>query len=99
MRPALAAPRDSAAFISRPVSSAMPNVPSPRPAATSSLVPPKAASSKSWIAALPFIATWVTALRRISSTSRGPRPTLMTWPPSIATTARRPAAATIASTT
>ena len=39
-----------AAFISVPVSSAIPKVPSPSPAATSSLVPPNAASSKSWIA-------------------------------------------------
>jgi len=58
-------------------------------AATSSLVPPYAASSKSWMAALPFIAIAVMARRRIKAISSGPRPTLMTWPPSIATIARR----------
>ena len=36
-----------AAFISAPVSSAIPKVPSARPLSTSSLVPPYAASSKS----------------------------------------------------
>src|SRR5882672_5484159 len=75
------------------LSSAIPKEPSPSPAATSSLVPPYAASSKSWIAALPFIATTVIARFRSSAISNGPRPTLMTCPPSIASTARRPAAA------
>jgi len=67
------APRASAAFISRPVSSAMPNVLA-EPAATSSLVPPYAASSKSWMAALPFIATGGEARCRIRAISSGPRP-------------------------
>ena len=52
-----------AAFISAPVSSAMPKLPSARPLSTSSLVPPNAASSKSWIAAAPFSARWVTMPR------------------------------------
>src|SRR5213083_1950368 len=86
------APAATAAFMSRPVSSAMPKVPSARPAATSSLVPPYAASSKSWMAALPLSARWVITPRRISSRNSGPSPTLMTCPPSIATTPRRPAA-------
>jgi hypothetical protein len=81
-----------AAFISRPVSSAMPNVPSPSPAATSSLVPPNAASSKSWIAAAPFMATCVSTPRSRRWISSGPSPTLMTCPPSSVTTALRRAA-------
>jgi len=40
------------------------NVPSASPAATSSLVPPYAASSKSWMAALPLSARCVMTPRR-----------------------------------
>src|ERR1041385_3575506 len=70
----------------------MPKLPSPRPDSTSSLVPPNAAISKSWIAAAPFIATWVTIPRSIHRSTRGPSPTLITCPPSRSTTAlRRPA--------
>ena len=46
----------SAAFISRPVSSAAPKRPSGRTASTSSLVCPAMAISKSWMAAAPFSA-------------------------------------------
>jgi len=43
-----------ASFISRPVSSAVPKLPSGKAAATSSLVQPAKAISKSWMAAAPL---------------------------------------------
>src|SRR3984885_14449927 len=48
---------------------------------TSSEVPPTRAISKSWTSAAPFIAMPLTKPRFMRSISRGPRPTLMTWPP------------------
>ena len=65
---------------------------------TSSLVWPAIASSRSWIAADPFIATPVRMPRAIQSFRYGPQPVLITWPPIAASTGRPPAcAATIAS--
>src|SRR6266481_3410344 len=64
-----------------PVSAAMPNWPSPRPASTSSEVLPARAISKSWMRAAPFMAMPETNPRFIRSIRTGPRPTLMTWPP------------------
>ena len=49
------APRAAASAKRRPVSSDAPYSPSNRPAATSSLVEPRRATSASWIAAAPFI--------------------------------------------
>ena len=49
-----------AAFISAPVSSPSRSCRRRGQLSTSSLVPPNAASSKSWIAAAPFSARWVT---------------------------------------
>ena len=63
------------------VSRAMPKWPPGSWAATSSLVFPARASSKSWMAADPFMAMQPTTSRRIQSIRYGAQPTLMTCPP------------------
>ena len=66
----------------------MPKEPSSRLVATSSLVSPIIASSKSWIDTAPFPATWVTMPRFMRSISSRDRPDLITWPPIIQITGR-----------
>ena len=85
--PASAA-RSQAATNRSVVSRAKPNVPAASRGPTSSLVWPAIASSRSWIAADPFMATPVKMPRAIQSFRYGPHPVLITWPPSAASTWR-----------
>ena len=82
------APARMARFISRPVSSAMPNEPFSRLEATSSLVLPCRAISKSWMVAAPLLARWVITPRSIRSISSGASPRLTTCAPIIQITGR-----------
>ncbi len=82
------------------VSSAIPKVPAPSVASTSSEVAPLRAISTSWITPAPLSASADTYPRSIRSTITGARPALMTWAPSPHTTgAGRARAAAMASTT
>ena len=63
------------------VSRAMPNSPVGRLRRTFSLVLPAKASSKSWMAAEPFMATALMTPRSIQSIRYGAQPVLMTCPP------------------
>ena len=65
------------AFSCVPVSSAMPNVPGPSVASTSSEVPPDSAISKSWMMPAPLVAMAETNPRSIRSTSTGLSPVLV----------------------
>ena len=75
-----------AAFMYSPVSRAIPNRPSPSCSSTSSEVVPRSATSKSWIAAEPFMAMVLMTPRWIQSMRYGAQPVLMTCPPIAATT-------------
>ena len=79
-RPA-ATPSMMARFSCVPVSSAIPKVPGPRVASTSSDVAPDSAISKSWMMPAPLVAIADTNPRSIRSTSTGDSPVFRTCAP------------------
>ena len=81
-------PRSAEMANASAVSRAMPNRPACSCAPTSSLVLPARASSKSWIAAEPFIEIESMMPRSMRSIRYGAQPVLMTCPPIAAATVR-----------